>query len=124
MSFIGNLKEAINFQFFKIIKDKLIALEDPSHKIFAADEFVDQKKKLEEFFSLTSISLAKGYWYLLDNDHCICSCWRCRLREECLSILLKQKTYLIVLATSYKVMKIPEKNTYPFFEEWKIKNDL
>ena len=37
---------------------------------------------------------------------------------------MKQKTNLIVLITFYKVIKMTEKNTYPFFEEWKIKNDI
>ena len=31
---------------------------------------------------------------------------------------MKQKTNLIVLRISYKVIRMPEKNINPFFEEW------
>ena len=45
MSFLKNLKEAIGFQYLKIIEDELIALEDASHIMFAVDEFAKSKKQ-------------------------------------------------------------------------------
>ena len=66
-----------------------------------------QKKKLS---SLTSISLAKGYWHLSVHADCHnCNCWQCRVRDECLQILLNRKTNRLVLASSYKLIKMPEK---------------
>ena len=44
MSFLKDLKEAIGFHCLKIIEDELIALEDPSHILFALDEFVNEEK--------------------------------------------------------------------------------
>ena len=44
MSFLKNLKEAIGFQYLKIIEDELIALEDASHNMLAVDEFVVEEK--------------------------------------------------------------------------------
>ena len=78
-----------------------------------------QKKKLD---SLNSISLAKAYWHLFDNvDRHNCNCWQCRVRDEYFQILLNRKTNLLVLTTSCKLINMPERNTYPFLEGWKIK---
>ena len=102
MSFLKNLKEAIGFQHLKVIEYELIALEDASHIMFAVDEFVNEgkAKKKKKFFD--SISLAKAYWYLFVHvDHHNCSCWQCRVREECLQILLNRKTNHLFLTTSY-----------------------
>ena len=57
--------------------------------------------------SLTTISLAKGYYCFFGLNHKACDCWWCRIREECLRILMKRKTNLIVLRTSYKVITPP-----------------
>ena len=59
MSFLKNLKETIGFQYLKIIEDKLIALEDASHIMFAVDELVNKEKAKKVLDSLTS--LAKAY---------------------------------------------------------------
>ena len=100
----------------------MIALEDASHIMFAVDEFANTEKAKKVLNSLTSISLAKAYWHLFVHvDRHNCNCWQCLVREECLQILLKQKTNRLVL-TSYKLIKMSERNTYPFLEEWKIKN--
>ena len=124
MSFLKNLKEAIGFQYLKIIEDELIALEDASHIMFAVNEFVNEEKAKKVLNSLTSISLAKAYWHLFVYvDRHNCNCWQCLVREECLQILLQRKTNRLVLASSYKLIKMPEINTYPFLKEWKIKND-
>ena len=57
MSFMRNLKEAIAFQYLKIIEDEPLALEDASHIVSAVDEFVDKKsKKSFEFFDLNIFS--------------------------------------------------------------------
>ena len=92
--------------------------------MFAADEFVNEEKakKKNKINSLTSISLAKAYWYLFVHvDRHNCNCWQCRIRDECFQILLNRKTNRLVLTTSYKLIKMPKRNTYPFLEEWKIK---
>ena len=124
MSFLKNLKEATGFQYLKIIEDELIALEDASHIMFAVNEFVNEEKAKKVLNSLTSISLAKAYWHLfVPVDRHNCNCWQCLVREECLQILLQRKTNRLVLASSYKLIKMPEINTYPFLKEWKIKND-
>ena len=124
MSFLKNLKEATGFQYLKIIEDELIALEDASHIMFAVDEFVNKEKAKKVLNSLTSISLAKAYWHLFVHvDRHNCNCWQCFVREEFLQILLKLKTNRLVLTASYKLIKIPERNTDPFLEEWEIKND-
>ena len=36
---------------------------------------------------------------------------------------LEAKANRLVLTTSYKLIKMPERNTYPFLEERRIKND-
>ena len=124
MSFLKNLKEAIGFQYLKIIEDELIALEDASHIMFAVDEFVNKEKAKKVLNSLTSLSLAKAYWHLFVHvDRHNCNCWQCLVRKECLQVLLKRKTNRLVLTTSYKLIKMPERNTFPFLEEWKTKND-
>ena len=124
MSFLKNLKEATGFQHLKIIEDELIALEDASHIMFAVDEFVNKEKAKKVLNSLTSISLAKAYWHLFVHvDRHNCNCWQCLVRKECLQVLLKRKTNRLVLTTSYKLIKMPERNTFPFLEEWKTKND-
>ena len=124
MSFLKNLKEATGFQYLKIIEDELIALEDASHIMFAVNEFVNEEKAKKVLNSLTSISLAKAYWHLFVHvDRHNCNCWQCLVREECLQILLQRKTNRLVLASSYKLIKMPEINTYPFLKEWKRKND-
>ena len=124
MSFLKNLKEAIGFQYLKIIEDELIALEDASHIMFAVDEFVNKEKAKKVLNYLTSISLTRAHWLLFVHvDRHNCNCWQCPVRKECLQILLKRKTNHLVLTTSYKLIKMPERNTYLFLEEWKIKND-
>ena len=124
MSFLKNLKEAIGFQYLKIIEDELIALEDASHIMFAVNEFVNEEKAKKVLNSLTSISLAKAYWHLFVHvDRHNCNSWQCLVMEECLQIPLQQKANRLVLTTSYKLIKMPERNTYPFLEEWKIKNN-
>ena len=118
MSFLKNLKEATGFQYLKIIEDELIALEDASHIMFAVNEFVNEEKAKKVLNSLTSISLAKAYWHLfVHKDRHNCNCWQCLVREECLQILLQRKTNRLVLASSYKLIKMPEINTYPFLKE-------
>ena len=102
----------------------MIALEDASHIMFAVDEFVNKEKAKKVLNSLTSISLVKAYWHLFVHvDRHNCNCWQCFVREEFLQILLKLKTNRLVLTASYKLIKIPERNTDPFLEEWEIKND-
>ena len=124
MSFLKNLKEATGFQYLKIIEDELIALEDASHIMFAVDEFVNKEKGKKVLNSSTSISIAKAYWHLFVHVDCHnCNCWQCRAREVCLQILLNRKTNRLVLITSYKLIKMPERNTYLFLEDWKTKND-
>ena len=124
MSFLKNLKEAIGFQYLKIIEDELIALEDASHIMLAVDEFVVEEKARKVLNPLTSTSLSKAYLHLFVHvDRHNCNCWQSLIREEHLQILLKQKTNRLVLTTSYKLIKMPERDTYPFLEEWKIKND-
>ena len=92
--------------------------------MFAADEFVNKEKAKKVLNYLTSISLTKVYWYLFVHvDRHNCNCWQYLVREECLQILLKRKTNHLVLTTSHKLKKTSERNTYPFLEEWKIKND-
>ena len=118
MSFLKNLKEATGFQHLKIIEDELIALEDASHIMFAVNEFVNEEKAKKVLNSLTSISLAKAYWHLfVHEDRHNWNCWQCLVREECLQILLQRKTNRLVLASSYKLIKMPEINTYPFLKE-------
>ena len=120
MSFLKDLEKAIGFQYFKIIEDELIALEDASHIMFALNEFVNEEKAKKVLNSLTSISLAKAYWHLFVHvDLHNCNCWQCLVREECLQILLKWKTNRLVLTTSYKLIKMPERNTYPFLRSGK-----
>ena len=83
------------------------------------------KRKQKKLNSSTSISLPKAYLHLffhVDRHYCICG--QCHVREECLQILLEQKTNRLVLTTSYKLIKMPERNTYPFHEEWKIKKQF
>ena len=124
MSFLKNLKEATGFQYLKIIEDELIALEDASHIMLAVDEFVVEEKARKLLNPLTSTSLSKAYLHLFVHvDRHNCNCWQSLIREEYLQILLKQKTNRLVLTTSYKLIKMPERDTYPFLEEWKIKND-
>ena len=110
MSFVKNLKQAVAFGILKVKEENLFALEDASHVIYPPDEYNKGKglKTVKGLDKLTSISLA-------------CDCWRCRIREECLRILIEQKTNLIVLGPLHKVIKMPEKSIYPFFEEWIIK---
>ena len=123
MSFLKNLKEAIGFQHLKVIEYKLIALEDASQIMFVVDEFVNEEKAKKILNSLTSISLAKAYWHLFVHvDRHSCNCWQCPVREDCLQILFNRKTNRLVLTTSNKLIKMPERNTYLFLEEWKIKN--
>ena len=86
--------------------------------MFAVDEFANTEKAKKVLNSLTSISLAKAYWHLFVHvDRHNCNCWQCLVREECLQILLKLKTNRVVLASSYKLIKMPEINTYPFRKE-------
>ena len=124
MFFVKNLKQAVAFQTLKVKEENFFPLKDASHVIYAADEYNKDKdlKAVKGLDQLTSISLAKAYYYLFAVNHKACDCWRCRIREECYRILVERKTNLIVLGTSYKVIKLPEKNVYPFFEEWIIKN--
>ena len=90
--------------------------------MFAVDEFVNEMKAKKKLNFLTSISLAKAYWHLFVHvDGHDCNCWQCRVRDECLQIFLSRKTNRLVLTTSYKLIKMPERNIYPFLEEWKIK---
>ena len=90
--------------------------------MFAMDEFFNKEKAKKNLDSLNSISLAKAYWHLFDNvDRHNCNCWQCRVRDECFQILLNRKTNLLVLTTSCKLINMPERNTYPFLEGWKIK---
>ena len=92
--------------------------------MFAVDEFVNKENAKKVLNSLTSISLAKAYWHLFVHvDRHNCNCWQCLVRKEYLQILLKRKTNRLVLTTSYKLIKMPERNTFPFLEEWKTKND-
>ena len=116
MPFIKNLKDVIAFKLLKIKVDKLLALEDASDIIYAVDNFVDEKKAKETLKSLTSISVAKGYCHLYGFNHIGCACWRCHLRNECLQILMRRGTNKVVLTTSYKVLRIKEDNTHPFYE--------
>ena len=122
MSFRKNLKEAVGFQILKFKEESLLALKVASHVIYVAHEYSKDKKAVKGLNSLISISLAKAYYHLFGVNHKACYYWRCRIREVCLKILMEQKTNLIVLTTSYKVIKMPEKSIYPFFEEWIIKN--
>ena len=92
-----------------------LALEDASDIIYAVDNFVDEKKVKEALNSLTCISLAKGYYHLYGFNHIGCACWCCHLRNE------QNK---VVLTTSYKVLRMKKDNTYPFYEEWRIKKCL
>ena len=106
------------FQYLIVIKDELIALEHASHIMFAVDEFNNKEKAKTKLNSLTSISLAKAYGHLFVHvDHHYCNCWQSHVREECLQIVLEQKTNLLVLTTSYRLIKMPERNTYPFYDE-------
>ena len=120
MSFIKDLKEAVGFQILKYKERDLFALEDASHVIYAAHEYCKNKKSVKGLDSLTTKS--KAYYWLFGLNHKTCNCWRCRIRELCLGTFMKQKTNLIALRTSYKVIRMPEKNIYPFFEEWIEKN--
>ena len=116
MSFIENLKEAVGFQILKLKEENLLALEVVPHG------YSKDKKAVKGLNLLTSISVAKAYYHLFGVNHKVCYCWCCRIREVCFKILMEQKTDLIVLTTLYKVFEMPEKNIYPFFEEWIIKN--
>ena len=118
MSFIKDLKEAVGFQILKYKERDLFPLEDASHVIYAAHEYCENKKSVKGLDSLTTKSLTKASYCLFGLNHKTCDCWRCRIREQCLRTLMKQKTNLIVLRTSCKVIRLPEKNIYPFFEEW------
>ena len=35
---------------------------------------------------------------------------------------MRRETNTVVLTTSYKVLRIKEDKTHPFYEEWRIKN--
>ena len=124
MSIVKNLKQAVAFGILKVKEENLFALEDLSHVTYALDEYNKDKslKTVKGLDKLTSISLAKAYYYLFTVNHKACDCWRCQIREECLRILIEQKINLIVLGTLDKVIKMPE-NIYPFFEEWIIKRE-
>ena len=122
MSFIKNLKEAVGFKNLKFKEGNLLALEDTSHVIYLAHEYSKDKEAVKGLNSLTSISLAKASFHLFGVNHKACYCWWCQIREACLKIFMEIKANLIFLTTSYKVIKMPEKNIYPFFEEWIIKN--
>ena len=101
MSFLQNLEVVVAFQHLKVLKYELVALGDSFHIMFAVDEFNNEEKTKKILNSLTSISLAKAYWHLFVHiDRHYCNCWQCRVREECLQILLEQKTNRLVLATS------------------------
>ena len=84
MFFVKNLKQAVAFQILKVKEKNLLPLEDASHVIYAADEYNKDKglKAEKSLDKLTSISLAKNYYYLFAVNHKACDCWRCRIREE------------------------------------------
>ena len=84
MSFIKDLKEALDFQILKYKERDLFALENASHVIYAAHEHCKNIKAVKGLDSLTTISLAKAYYCLFGLNHKACHCWQCRIREECL----------------------------------------
>ena len=79
MSFIKNLKQAVAFGILKGKEENLFALEDASHVIYAPDEYNKDKglKTVKGLDKLTSISLAKAYYYLFTVNHKVCDCWQC-----------------------------------------------
>ena len=82
----------------QIKKSKIIlhgkSLEKGYHIYFAVrlcEEHLD-KDRNELLNSLSNFLLVKAYYLQFQVDHCGCSCFACKLRNDCLQVLIKRGT--------------------------------
>ena len=83
------------------------SLEKDFDVIYATNYFLDEEELKKTLNSLTSISLAKAYYHFFEYRHIGCWCWRCKLQNKCLQLILKRGHNEFVLIG----------------KKWKIKND-
>ena len=82
----------------QIKKSKIIShgklLEKSYHIYFAVRLYENHlnKDREELLDSLSNFSLAKAYYSQFNVGQCGCSCFHCKLRNDCLQVLLKRGT--------------------------------
>ena len=102
----------------KIIS-KGVALED-GFRIYYASlcENINMQTCLE---SLSNLSLAKAYYYTFQSGHNGCRCFRCKLQNQILQIMLKRgsnKTYLCGAEIYDTDRFVEEQEPFPFVDLW------
>lgn len=122
-NFLKKLKQIVNLHIVKMKENYFLSFEDGVDIIYTVNNFVDEGKAKKVLHLLTSISLAKCYYHFFGFGHFGCYCWHCRLQNECLQVLIKRATNKVALMGSYDILKIKEDDPYPFYEEWRIKNN-
>ena len=102
----------------KIIS-KGVALED-GFRIYYASlcENINMQTCLE---SLSDLSLAKAYYYTFQSGHNGCRCFRCKLQNQILQIMLKRgsnETYLCGADIYDTDSFVEEQEPFPFVDLW------
>ena len=102
----------------KIIS-KGVALED-GFRIYYASlcENINMQTCLE---SLSDLSLAKAYYYTFQSGHNGCRCFRCKLQNQILQIMLKRgsnETYLCGADIYDTDRFVEEQEPFPFVDLW------
>ena len=64
-----NLKRIVNLKILNVKEKDFLSLEAGVDIIYAVNNFVDDKKSKKVLNSLTSISLAKGYYHFVGFGH-------------------------------------------------------
>ena len=128
---ITGLKKNICFRFKvnkkkmatpQIKKSKIIlhgkSLEKGYHIYFAVrlcEEHLD-KGRNKLLNSLSNFSLVKAYYSQFQVDHCGCLCFACKLRNDCLQVLIKRGTNVEYLEYDLFDKFQEAEQPKPFFE--------
>ena len=101
------------------IVSKGVALED-GFRIYYASlcENINMQTCLE---SLSDLSLAKAYYYTFQSGHNGCRCFRCKLQNQILQIMLKRgsnETYLCGADIYDTDRFVEEQEPFPFVDLW------
>ena len=101
----------------KKIVSKGVALEDGFHIYYATlCKNINIRALLD---SLTDLSLAKAYYYTFQSGHNGCWCFRCKLQNEILQIMLKGGSNEIYLCGTdiYDTDRfVEEQEPFPFVD--------
>ena len=101
------------------IVSKGVALEHGLHIYHASlYENINMQTCLE---SLNDLSLAKAYYYTFQSSHNGCRCFRCKLQNQILQIMLKSgsnKTYLYGADIYDTDSCVEEQKPFPFVDLW------